>query len=101
MKLNSRSVNLFSVMSTSIVRLLLAAHRVIFGLSLECDIVLLLYSCGNVIVDLVPRPCAFVACSTKFAQRAWASLVHPVITSFPGLSITANVVEGLVKLLRK
>ena len=22
--------------------------------------------------SLVPRPCAFVACSTKFAQRAWA-----------------------------
>ena len=23
-------------------------------------------------VSLVPRPCAFVACSMKFAQRAWA-----------------------------
>ena len=22
--------------------------------------------------SVVPRPCAFVACSTKFAQRAWA-----------------------------
>ena len=26
----------------------------------------------ELIVNLVPRPCAFVACSTKFAQRAWA-----------------------------
>ena len=24
------------------------------------------------LVSLVPRPCAFVTCSTKFAQRAWA-----------------------------
>ena len=24
------------------------------------------------LVSLIPRPCVFVACSTKFAQRAWA-----------------------------
>ena len=53
MKQNSRSVNLFSVMSTSIVRLLLASHHIIFGLSLEWDIVLLSYNCGSVIVDMV------------------------------------------------
>ena len=37
--------------------------------------------CGKVEVvwdSLVPRPCAFVACSTKFTQRAWARSSHDV-----------------------
>ena len=31
--------------------------------------------------SLVPRPCAFVACSTKFAQRAWARSSRDVCRS--------------------
>ena len=27
---------------------------------------------ARVLISLVPRPCEFVACSTKFVQRAWA-----------------------------
>ena len=34
-----------------------------------------------VCVSLVPRPCAFVACSTKFAQRAWARSSRDVCRS--------------------
>ena len=31
--------------------------------------------------SLVPRPCTFVACSTKFAQRAWAHSSRDVCRS--------------------
>ena len=35
----------------------------------------------GVCVSLVPRPCTFVACSTKFMQKAWARLSHDVSRS--------------------
>ena len=35
----------------------------------------------QVLGSLVPRPCAFVACSTKFAQRAWARSSRDVCRS--------------------
>ena len=31
--------------------------------------------------SLVPRPCAFVACSTKFSQKAWSILSHDACRS--------------------
>ena len=35
--------------------------------------VLLFKLADNVLsLSLIPRPCVFVACNTKFAQRAWA-----------------------------
>ena len=35
----------------------------------------------GLIHSLVPRPCTFVACSTKFAQRAWARSSRDVCRS--------------------
>ena len=40
--------------------------------------------------SLVPRPCAFVACSTKFAQRAWARSSRDVCHSLRHGHFTEN-----------
>ena len=40
--------------------------------------------------SLVPRPCAFVACSTKFAQRAWARSSRDVCHSIRHGHFTEN-----------
>ena len=41
--------------------------------------------------SLVPRPCTFVACSTKFAQRAWARSSCDVCHSRVFMSADNNV----------
>ena len=40
--------------------------------------------------SLVPRPCMFVACSTKFAQRPWARSSHDVCHSLCHGHLTEN-----------
>ena len=40
--------------------------------------------------SLVPRPCTFVACSTKFAQRAWARSSRDVCHSLRHGHFTEN-----------
>ena len=40
--------------------------------------------------SLVPRPYAFVACSTKFAQRAWAHHVRSGTTYVTAISLRIN-----------
>ena len=48
--------------------------------------------------SLVPRPCAFVACSTKFAQRAWARSSRDVCRSLRHVHSTGinDVIDELV-----
>ena len=40
--------------------------------------------------SLIPRPCAFVACSTKFTQRAWACSSRDVCRSLRHGHFTEN-----------
>ena len=45
--------------------------------------------------SLIPRPCTFVACSTKFMQRAWACSSRDVCSSLRhGNSLRINDVIG-------
>ena len=47
--------------------------------------------------SLVPRPCVFVTCSTKFTQRAWARSSRDVCRSdVTALSLRINDVIGWV-----
>ena len=51
--------------------------------------------------SLIPRPCMFVACSTKFVQRAWAPSTRDVCCSFrhdPSTRIN-DVIDELVSCL--
>ena len=49
--------------------------------------------------SLVPRPCAFVACSTKFAQRAWArssrDVCHSRIFTSPDAVLLIYMYNGV------